>query len=237
MLPFLMLLALTTQDFPYEIDRAKAAMATYGPYQISNERVHVRSGSKGSEIATYCATVRYKRQDTGKWEQHGFYWVLRVKPAAGRSTDYERGQWQGAGDVDFAEYAKLCTASKAIDDGSLLTSNLLKSSGSLYDPQADMSNKASAEWLAGSWVYAENCATSRDEFFHANGEYSGGTGSGSWAMVNGKLTITFATEVVEDDSDYGSSEQPLKKLRRYTALLKRTGIDSATINGQAMIRC
>lgn len=223
------------QDFVYEIGRAKGTLSVYAEHAYREEQIHLRTGRDGSTVETYCALTRTRTGD-GRVEERPFYWVVRVRPQKGYLSDYERGAWQQPPPGELADYNKLCVNEAPISDSELLRSKEHSSSGSVYDPTADPTGKLSGEWLVGSWVSGDNCATSRDVLFRADGHYEGGEGIGRWSLTgtNLQLTIT-AKEALGDDGDPVGQVPKPKQVR---VPVERMGIDRLRTHGKySLLRC
>ena len=213
-------------------------MADYGLYQLREERIHIREGNNGSKLETFCAIVQ-TRDSEERVTETGFYWIVRVAPVSGYLSDYERGQWEGAGPSDKMEYSKLCIENTVIDDSALLRSTKHTSSGSLYDPTSDTSKIATPDWLIGAWVYNTSCATSRDEYYRSDGFYDGMAGNGRWALVDDQLTVTLTTEYIPDETGVDNSEKILITPKIYTVSIQKIGYDSAKVglDNSMLMRC
>lgn len=235
---FLALLhALAFQSFAYEIDRAKRTLGDYGVYAWRDERIHTRTGERGSAIDTYCAVTQSRGHD-GKVEERIFYWVLRVRPATGFLSDYERGSWSSPPPGEADDYRKLCVDTKPIGDSELLRSTKHRSSGSTYDPTVETKPVVSREWLIGSWVAADSCATSYDAFFRSDGQYDGADESGRWEL-NGDIVRLTIIAKAPPETDSGTDDPgfvPLPRPEVRDVPIERLGIDRMRMNREYVLR-
>lgn len=234
---YVLLSTAVVADFKYEIDRAKATVNVYGSHIFRDERVHTRIGTLGSTIETYCATVQY-RDHENRVQEAPFFWILRVRPASGFLTDYQRGAWAGAAAGKVEDYQKLCVSSEKQGDSDLLRSTFHSSDGSLYDPTNDVEKVLTSDWLIGAWVFGENCASSRDELFRSDRHYEGSSGIGTWDVKDFKvhLKIEKREHLGEDGEIIRIESFAAPKLQILN--MERTGFDSAGVNGTThYIRC
>lgn len=234
---FLLQASATLQPFAYEIERAKRTLGEYGAYTYRDERIHRRTAGRGSTVDTYCAVTQSRGHD-GKVEERVFYWVLRVKPAAGFLSDYERGSWSSPPPNEMDDFRKLCIDTNPLGDSELLRSTKHRSSGSTYDPTAETSPVVSRDWLIGSWVAADSCATSYDSFFRADGQYDGADESGRWELHGTTVRLTI-TEKAPPESDTGGGDPgflPLPKPEVRDVPIERLGIDRMRMNRDYVLR-
>lgn len=222
--------------FSYEIARAKGTISTYGTHIFRDERLHRRVAVDGSSIETYCAVAQY-RDSEGRVNERPVYWVLRVRPAPGFLSDYERGSWDMPPPNGQSDYEKLCADSNSIGDGELLRSTSSTSSGSTYDPLSDTTDNVSADWLIGNWVATDNCATHRDELFRADGMYEGSEGEGTWRLERDRLFLIVTRRNAADlgeEERFTYFEPPRVIVRQVT----RIGIDGMSLSsGFRYLRC
>lgn len=125
-------------DFTYEVHRAQASQNEYAQTIFRDERIHTRRATNGSTIETYCATIQFRNSEN-RVQQGPFFWVVRVRPASGYLSDYERGTWEGGASGNPTEFQKLCESMQDISDFDLLRSAVHSSDGSVYDPTNDTS--------------------------------------------------------------------------------------------------
>ena len=234
---FVFAAAAQLSDFPYEVNRAKSTITDYGKHVFRDERLHRRAAKDGSTIETYCATIQYRDGDN-RVQETPFYWVLRVRPATGYISDYERGAWEGGGTYDPEQFQKLCIEDEAISDDVLLRSKTHTSDGSLYDPTVDFDQVLTSDWLIGSWVYGSSCATDRGERFGSDGSYEGSAGYGHWLVEQKQVKLSI------DKIDRFSADGEMSKTDYYDIPQKknfeimRSGFDKATLeNKYELIRC
>lgn len=226
------------RHFAYEIGRAKGAASVYANNVYRDERIHRRSGRLGSSVETYCATNQ-SRNDEGKVEERQIHWVVRVRPANGYLSDYERGAWSQPEPGGASDYEKLCVTEGVVDDSQLLRSKHHSTqSGSLYDPTGDPAGRVSREWLVGDWVATTNCATSRDVLFRSDGTYEGEDERGRWELVGETATITINETATLDEKGFEESWALLPKPKHHTVPLQRLAIDRLRTHGKYdLLRC
>lgn len=224
--------------YDYEVLRAKQRLEEYGPKTYREERIHRRRGEQGSSIETFCS-VATGRTDEGRVQSEYFYWVVSVKPAVGYLSDYERGTWSttpialNGKPPNSGDYLKLCDEEEVLDDTNLLSSETHTSSGSVYNPANESVTIVSSEWLIGSWVIGESCATSLDYDFQTGGVLKTYDGVGTWTLRGNKLNLVVTSKYDDDLINRRDLERPETEVLD----IHRTGIDAATIGTSYLIRC
>ena len=232
----LLVAAILSQDFSYEIARAKRTLGEYGEQSFREERVHSRRGASGSTVETYCA-ITQARDAEGKVDERPFFWVVRVVPAKGYLSDYERGTWEQPPAEDKSDFSKLCVETREIDDSVLLRSKNHSSSGSTYDPNSDATRAPSAAWLVGDWVTIESCATSRDVRFRADGVYERPSDRGRWRFAGTAVELDITEEAIGEGEGDSSGYRNLARARHERLSVAWLGIDSMRLGTVLMMRC
>ena len=233
----LMLAPSDLDKYSYEVARAKATINGYNQHTFRAEFINQREGVDGSVINTYCAIVQ-SRDVNQKVKEQQFYWVVSVKPASGYLSDYERGSYDLSDPGSNVEYAKLCESSKIESDNSLLTSAVHTSDGSVFDPTDAHSELLSKDWLVGSWVYNDSCATHRDELFRSDHYYEGSFGIGIWSMNGSKVSLTIEQQGTFDEERHEIVYRHLPNELHESFMIKALGPDRASINDEFfMLRC
>jgi hypothetical protein len=200
-----------------------------------DERIHERVAERGSLVSTYCA-ITQSRNNEDKVEERLFYWVVRVRPQQGFLSDYERGSWESPPPGEVGDYPKLCMEEARISDSELLRSKKHRSSGSTFDPTAESVPNVSRDWLIGSWVMSDSCATSRDILFRSDGFYEAVDERGTWALAGkaAQLKITEAAEGEDSDGEATFRWLPTPRIRQVP--IDRLGIDRLRMNGKFELR-
>lgn len=160
-----------------------------------------------------------------------------MRPAPGYLSDYERGAWNSPPTPADGDYDKLCVEEGEAEDGPLLRSGSHRSSGSTFDPVTEMGTRVTAEWLVGSWVSTESCATSADVTFRSDGAYERPADRGRWRLAGAGVQLSIEDEARRDEDGMPDGYLPLGKPRSASQSVVRTGIDGIRLAGDAMIRC
>lgn len=228
--------AIFAQDFSYEIARAKRALGEYGEQSYREERIHLRRGAGGSSIETFCATTQ-ARDSEGKVDERSFFWVVRVAPAKGYLSDYDRGTWDQSPADGKSDFRKLCVETGEVDDSALLRSKNHSSSGSTYDPTSDATHAPSAAWLVGDWVTIDSCATSRDVGFRADGVYERHSDRGRWRFAGTAVELEINEQAVGGGEEDGGGYVGLARPRHERIPVAWLGIDAMRLGTTRMMRC
>lgn len=231
-----LLLLAAGQDFSYEIRRAKTTLGDYGDHLFRDERVHRRIGVRGSMIQTFCATTQ-RRNEEGRVDERPFYWVVRVRPAPGHLSDYERGAWQSPPEDDHGDFGKLCVDEGVVDDAELLRSKNHTSSGSTYDPTADAAGRVTSDWAMGTWVSTGSCATSRDLLLRSDGHFDRVDDRGRWKLIGDALHLSITDKPVFDEGTQ-VGYAPLARPKTEVLKVVRLGVDRMrTGRDVTLLRC
>lgn len=234
--------------FDYEIARAKRLMValegTGQSFTFRDEVVRRRTGVSGSTVDTFCGTAASRAGNQGKVYEHHFYWILRVAPAQGHLSDYERGQWGltvSAADESHVEFRKLCEGgSMAMQDRELLISprSEVFSSGSTYDPFIDPSDTPHREWIIGTW--SAGCYEGAEAMrFYSNGNFEGWadpSGRGTWSLKDAEITtkMTIKFEPMPDTDGAKEVVLPAPVVKKYA--IQRLGVDRIRYAGHVYER-